>query len=94
MYYKLSDLSFGKKPFDCYWLVAEHAWIVIFFYHPRKPKIFYAIEVDDFLKLKKTWKRKSIKEKELMPSGYFRVLKLKQFKKKDKVSIPIFQKPI
>ena len=81
-YVKLQDMAArngfaNRKPYDCLWVKTSNAWIVVFFYHPRKKKKFYAIEVKDFIKLKKTWKRKSIREEELMPTGLARVLKLR-----------------
>lgn len=81
LYYKLSDLSLDKKPFDCFWIMCSTAFVIIFFYHPRQEKIFYGIEINDFIKLRKTWKRKSIRESELMATGLVRKLKLKSKKK-------------
>jgi penicillin-binding protein-related factor A (putative recombinase) len=80
-YIKLQDMSAvnnfsNPKPYDCLWVQADHAWIILFFYHPREPKKFYGIEINDFVKLKETWKRKSIRENELMSTNLVRVLKL------------------
>lgn len=77
LYHKIADAPIfsgqqtrfnARKPFDCIWLVARNAYVVIWFYKPREKKIFYLIDIDDFLRLKETWKRKSIKEEEL--SGF------------------------
>jgi len=84
LYYKLSDLSLDKKPFDCFWIRCNTAFVIIFFYHPRQEKIFYGIEINDFIKLRKSWKRKSIRESELMATGLVRKLKLKGLKSKKK----------
>jgi len=35
-YYKLSDYTLDVKPFDCFWMKADHAWVIVYFYHPRK----------------------------------------------------------
>jgi len=72
----------NPKPYDCLWIQADHAWVIVFFYHPRQPKKFYGIEIDDFIKLKKTWKRKSIREEELLATNLARVLNLKLKPKK------------
>lgn len=84
LYYKLSDFSLDKKPFDCFWIRCNTAFVIIFFYHPRQEKIFYRIEINDFIKLRKRWKRKSIRESELMATGLVRKIKLKDIKSNKK----------
>lgn len=69
-YIKLQDMSSmagfsSPKPYDCLWVKTLNAFVVLFFYHPRKEKFFYLIEVEDFVKLRDSWKRKSIRENEL-----------------------------
>ena len=66
----------NPKKFDCLWIKSSESFVVVFFYHPRKEKFFYTIEIDDFMKLKETWKRKSIHEDELMTTGLARKIKL------------------
>jgi len=60
--HKISDFSPGLKPYDCYSLAMEKAFIAVMFYVPRQPKGFYLIDVDDFLELKIDAKRKSFTE--------------------------------
>jgi len=43
-FYKLPDLGL-QNPFDCFTLYREEAYVIIFFYKPRQPKIFYMIPV-------------------------------------------------
>ena len=43
-FYKLPDLGL-QNPFDCFTLYREEAYVVIFFYKPRRPKVFYMIPV-------------------------------------------------
>lgn len=75
LYYKISD-SFvidrtrgvrfpSKKPFDCFYLAGIPAFVVICFYIPRERKSFYYIPIQEFLKLKKQSKKKSITEAEI-----------------------------
>jgi len=50
-----------KKPFDCLFVKCK-AYVVIWFYKPRKPKIFYAIRINDFLAMETMSERKSFTE--------------------------------
>ncbi|RLC34407.1 hypothetical protein DRH14_03040 [Candidatus Shapirobacteria bacterium] len=50
------------KPFDCFYLGKQDAYIVVMFYVPRKKKNVYYIDIDDFLRMKKTASRKSFTE--------------------------------
>ena len=43
-FYKLPDLGL-QNPFDCFTLFQEEGYIVLFFYKPRKPKVFYIIPI-------------------------------------------------
>ena len=54
-----------KKLCDCIWIKAKQAYVVIVFWKPRKYKNAYLIPIKDFVKLKESWKRKSIREEEL-----------------------------
>lgn len=60
--YKISDMSLGRKPYDCFCFHKSNANVVIMFYIPRKPKIAYIIDIDMFLHAQMTYKRKSITE--------------------------------
>ena len=43
-FWKLADLGL-QNAFDCFTLYREEANLVIFFYKPRRPKIFYMIPI-------------------------------------------------
>ena len=43
-FYKLPDLGL-QNPFDCFTLHCVEAHVVLFFYKPRRPKMFYMIPV-------------------------------------------------
>lgn len=70
LYIKLSDTAAmngfaSPKPFDCLWVKAYEAWVVVLFYFPRKDKVAIKIPVKRFLQIRDTWPRKSIHFKEL-----------------------------
>jgi len=44
-FWKLADLGL-QNAFDCFTLYREEANLVIFFYKPRQPKIFYMIPIE------------------------------------------------
>lgn len=56
-----------KKPFDCFF-IKSNAYVVVWFYQPREPKVFHLIAIGDFLRMEKlitemgTMGRKSFKE--------------------------------
>ena len=60
--YKISDMSLGRKPYDCFCFHKSYAYVVIMFYVPRKPKIAYIIDIDLFLNAQMMYDRKSITE--------------------------------
>jgi len=60
--YKISDMSMGLKPFDCFCFNNSNAFVVIMFYVPRKPKTAYIIDIDMFLHAQIAYERKSITE--------------------------------
>ncbi len=49
-YHKLSDMSAGKKPWDCQRIANTPAYIVLVWYKPRKPKMAYYIRIGDISK--------------------------------------------
>ncbi len=59
--YKISDESYGQKPFDSFMLVGTPAWVVIMFY-ARGQKTFYMIDIDMWMNEEKMSERKSITE--------------------------------
>ena len=50
-----------KKPFDCFFVKCR-AYVVVWFYKPRKQKVFYAIRIMDFLAMEASTERKSFTE--------------------------------
>ncbi len=69
LYHKISDMPIfkgsktrftKKKPFDCLCLVKAEAYVVIWFYRPKKSKVFYLIDIDKFIEEKNYSKRKSL----------------------------------
>ena len=59
--FKIPDLG-SQNPFDSFSLYKVPSWIVVMFYKPRKPKIFYMIDIDVIIDQMKT--KKSITEAE------------------------------
>ena len=69
-YWKLPDMtSMGgfasPKPFDCQYLLNTKAYIVVWFYVPRQPKVFHMIEVHDYIEAMKIAPRKSYREEDI-----------------------------
>lgn len=70
LYHKISDspVSWGgqrftkPKPFDCFVLKNQPAYVVICWYVPRKKKAFYYIPVQKFIEKRNSVERKSITE--------------------------------
>ena len=46
--YKISDASFGLKPFDCFTLVRTNAFLVVMFYK-RGEKEFFMIDIEHLI---------------------------------------------
>ena len=75
LYHKISDSFIGTKtgevrfptakPFDCLLFSKAKSYVVIWFYTPRTPKKCFIIDVDAFITIQNTFKRKSIQESEL-----------------------------
>lgn len=79
-YYKIPDqpVSYGigskyrfniPKPFDCLSVVDAKAYVVVWFYKPRKEKVFIKMRIKDFLEMKKYSKRKSFTEEMALQAG-------------------------
>lgn len=47
-YHKIADLG-NQNPFDCYTLYKVQAYIVVLFYKPRQPKVFYMININTIM---------------------------------------------
>lgn len=59
--YKIQDVGMSQKPFDCFCLKEQPAFIVLLFYTPGV-KRFYMIDVDDFIRFKNNCGKKSMCE--------------------------------
>lgn len=67
VYYKLTDLSLGRKPFDCFWLKNAHAFVVVGWRHSDGWHV-YGVDIEDWQEIADTFAkegRKSIKEAEI-----------------------------
>lgn len=62
VFHKISDMSFGFKPFDAFWLRGAQAYVVIMYYVPQKRHVCYAIDVNIFVEEAQHSKRKSLTE--------------------------------
>ena len=68
--YKISDISLGLKPIDCF-ILHGAAYVVILYYKgSRKINTAYIIDIDRFLDEMKTSKRKSLLEHRAMAIAY------------------------
>lgn len=79
-YFKIPDnpVSWGaatairftaKKPFDCFMIVNTPAFVVLWFYKLRQPKVFIKIPIRTFLAEKAISTRKSLTEKRALEIG-------------------------
>ena len=79
-YHKIADqpVSYGigskyrftiPKPFDCLSMTKSKAYVVVWFYKPRKEKVFIKMRIKDFLEMKKYAKRKSFTEEMALQAG-------------------------
>lgn len=58
-----------KRPFDCMFIKMVEAYVVVWFYKPRQPKVFIKIDVEDFIALKHKAGRKSFTEEMALKVG-------------------------
>jgi len=79
-YFKIPDqpVSWGastqmrfaaKKPFDCFMIVNTPAFVVLWFYKLRQPKVFIKIPIRTFLAEKAISERKSLTETRALEIG-------------------------
>ena len=59
-YHKISDSSFGLKPFDCLFLSDPRAFVAILYHIPRKRKKMAIIPIQTFLHEKECSESKSL----------------------------------
>jgi penicillin-binding protein-related factor A (putative recombinase) len=69
LFHKISDMSLGYKPFDCFMLSEAEALIVIMFYRPGHRQYCYLIDIDAWSKFTVKSKRKSITEAQAVKIG-------------------------
>lgn len=67
MFYKIPDMAAmngyaSVKPFDCFYTCNTKSYVVIWFYKPRQPKVFYKIPIFEWIGACKGATRKSITE--------------------------------
>jgi len=70
LYYKIPDMAStdgysAKKPFDSLWLIDAVPFIVVWFYKPRRMKVFHKIHLLDFLNMRDRAIKKSFREEEI-----------------------------
>ncbi len=58
-----------RKPFDCMSLSKSKAYVVVWFYKPRKPKVFIKIRINHFIVMKEFADRKSLTEEMALDVG-------------------------
>ncbi len=77
-YYRLADQPWGynpkfrftlQKPFDCLSMSKSLAYVVVWFYKPRKPKVFIKIRINDFIEMRDQVDRKSFTEEMALSVG-------------------------
>ena len=69
--HKISDISPGFKPADCFCLHKEKGYVVIAFWQPRKLRV-YMINIDEFIQIKAYSSRRSLTEE--MAKGHGKVI--------------------
>ena len=62
MFHKISDMSVGYKPFDCFCLAGAEAYVVVMYYKKGDRKYCYLIDVTAFRAEEQKSKRKSLTE--------------------------------
>lgn len=73
--YKISDASYGLKPFDCFVLHKATAFLVVMFYK-RGEKNFYMIDIEALINFKeKNPEKKSITREEVALIGSLHTIK-------------------
>ena len=55
----------AKRPFDCFFIRKQDAYVVVMFYTPRQKKNVYYIRIEDWMRAEDLSPKKSITEKEI-----------------------------
>lgn len=58
-----------KRPYDCFCIVKGEAYVVVWFYKPRKPKVFIQIDINVFIDFRDNHSMKSFTEEEALSIG-------------------------
>lgn len=58
--YKIPDVGYDQKPFDCFCIARAKAYVVLMYYNSKNKKEFYMFDIDEFVHLKETHHRKSL----------------------------------
>lgn len=78
LYHKLTDPPIfpgmqtrfnAKRPFDCMFIKMVDAYVVLWYFKPRKPKVFIKIDIETFLAEKHKSTRKSLTEEAALQIG-------------------------
>ena|SRR3990167_7485920 len=59
----------APRPFDCFYLIGVEAFVVVWFYHERKPKSFIFIPISTWLDERDNSSRKSLTEVRALEIG-------------------------
>lgn len=62
VFHKISDMSLGQKPFDCFYVTGVDAYVVVLFYHPREKKEALFIPIANWIYEEGNCSRKSLTE--------------------------------
>lgn len=70
-YYKIPDMaSIGgyssPKPYDCFFMSNVQGYVIVWFYKPRLPKVFYKLSIRDYISLWTKAPRKSFREEDII----------------------------
>lgn len=86
LYHKISDQPIfkgmktrfnSKKPFDCF-NIQSPAFVVVCFYVPRKKKVCYYIDIDDYINAWDKSDKKSYREEDIKDRASYKLNLIKQ----------------
>lgn len=66
--YKIPDAGYDQKPYDCYAMFGEPAWICVMFYR-RKCIHFWMVDIDVWLEKERTHPMRSLTEEDIAGLG-------------------------
>lgn len=72
--YKFPDTGVNQPGCDGFWITnAQTAWVIVLFYVPRKSKVFYYIEIEDWKNEQRSSRRKSLTEERAKEIARYRL---------------------